>query len=99
MWATLVVSHLAAFGFVTSGVLPGEHPAPGRDAAELPTFPSLPPTPGLPGEAKRVPLPEPGSPSGMKAPRPQAPRLPTHLLVIDYAVRLLVIGAAAALGA
>jgi protein-histidine pros-kinase len=101
MWATLVVSHIAAFGFVTSGVLPGQHRPPGRGAAELPTFPSLPPTPGLPGEARRVPPAEPGATAHTVAPalRPEPPRLPTHLLVIDSAVRLLVIGAAAALGA
>jgi signal transduction histidine kinase len=80
-------------------VLPGQHPPPGRGAAELPTFPSLPPTPGLPGEPK--PRAEPGSPTRMGAPpgRPERRGLPMHLLVIDYAVRLLVIGAAAALGA
>jgi len=101
MWVALVVSHVAAFGFVTSGLVSTELAPPPRGAAELPTFPSLPPTPGLPGEARRLPLAGAGPPSPTVAPRqrPEPPRLPTILLVVDYAVRLLVIGAAAAVGA
>jgi len=101
MWVALVVSHVAAFGFVTSGLVSTELAPPPRGAAELPTFPSLPPTPGLPGEARRLPLAGAGPPSPTEAPRqrPEPPRLPTLLLVVDYAVRLLVIGAAAAVGA
>jgi len=100
MWVTLVVSHIAAFGFVTSGVLPNSHPPPNAPGA-LPTFPSLPPTPGLPGEAKRLPMGEGARPppQGEAGPHREPPPLPAYLLVIDYAVRLLVIGAAAALGA
>jgi signal transduction histidine kinase len=97
MWVTLVISHVAAFGLVTSGILSLVKPpgAPGRPLV-VPTFPSLPPTPGLPGEARGL-----RGPPDAPGPHPpgERPALPAMLLVVDYAVRLAVIGAAAALGA
>ena len=127
MWGALVLSHVAAFAVVTLAPW-GAHGDAGRPRG-LPTFPSLPPTPGLPdtvrpGDRSPGPPPErrvarpPGPPpdsrnDGSPAPpsfeadrsdRPPSgvPRtggLPVGLLVLDYAVRLLVIAAAAALGA
>ena len=92
MWAALVISHIAAFGIVTQSFWnPGSRP---DGQMVYPTFPSLPPTPGMPGdplhdrEAQRV------GPVGF-----QQPFLPTTLLLLDYAIRLVVIGAAAAIGA
>ena len=100
VWVVLVVSHFAAFGIVTQRWWPG------IDAAgDWPTMPSLPPTPGLleprdgpPPDAPREP--GRGGDRGPPGPRPGGPpALPTHLLVLDYAVRLLVIAAAAWLAA
>ncbi|MFO1250501.1 MAG: ATP-binding protein [Inhella sp.] len=84
MWVALVASHLLAFGFflLTHDLPPGgPHLPPPREHAQgvspLPTFPSLPPTPGLTG----------------------GPQLSTQALVLDYAIRLLVIALAAWAGA
>ena len=100
MWVALVVSHVVAFGVVTSGLftLPDRPPWSGPGAPgprPMPAFPGLPPTPGLPGEAGRdasgiLPL--------ALVPR-GTPNLPVPLLALDYLVRLVVIGVAAALGA
>jgi signal transduction histidine kinase len=118
MWAALVLSHLAAYQLVTSGLLsPWPHAVrPGG----LPTFPSLPPTPGLPGgggPARPPPGAGPGAEGpGFAAPDPspppgrlvetgpvrspgRPPGLPALLLALDYGVRLLLIGAAAWVGA
>lgn len=103
MWAALVVSHVVAYLAVTAG-LPEHRPGgDGPGSAPLPTFPSLPPTPGLP-EAGQPPGPgpggpPPGSPGGPGGPRSRAPSLPAHMLALDYGVRLLIIGAAAWVGA
>jgi signal transduction histidine kinase len=109
MWVALVVSHFAAFTLVTQffhsfepphemaapglGQMPQGLPPPVSGAANAgppdgppgvgprvmrPTFPSLPPTPGVP-EARAG--------------------LPTTLLVLDYGVRVLLIGLAAWVGA
>jgi signal transduction histidine kinase len=116
MWAALVLSHLAAYQLVTSGLL---LPWPAGRPGSLPTFPSLPPTPGLPGgggpphprpggepgtEGPGFMAPDPGPPPGRPAAgpvrgagRPQG--LPVPVLALDYGVRLLLIGAAAWLGA
>jgi len=103
MWAALVVSHLVAYLAVTSGRPPPGPGGGGFGSASLPTFPSLPPTPGLP-DAGRPPGPGPGGPAsggpgGPGGPRGRAPGLPAHMLVLDYGVRLLIIGAAAWVGA
>lgn len=115
MWAALVLSHLAAFQLVTSGRL---SPWPAGRPGNLPTFPSLPPTPGLPDAGPPHPAP-PGAGPGAEGPgftapdagppgraetRPvrspgRPPGLPVPLLALDYGVRLLLIGAAAWLGA
>jgi signal transduction histidine kinase len=112
MWVALVVSHIAAFGVVTSGWLPfarGDEPVEGGidergRRSRVPVFPSLPPTPGLhlgpppwAGDVDRPPPPggDPDRPRSRRAGR----GLPTPLLVVDYLIRLVVIAAAAWLGA
>lgn len=140
MWGALVVSHLLAFLSVQV-VMRLRHDGP-RPAMPPPTFPSLPPTPGLhqleaaarsalgapPGVPARPPGaardeaaahhpggapdgpprpsaagPPPGEPGagppppGPRPPGPGGP-LPPDLLALDYGVRLLVIGLAAAWG-
>ena len=88
MWVALVVSHVAAFGIVT-GTFFGSLSGPaGRFG--YPTFPSLPPMPGMPGDSPHGRDPFPGD---------SRPSLPVSLLILDYAIRLVVIGAAAAIGA
>lgn len=90
MLATLLGSHLVAWFVVTRVVLPMDPTAPAPQASlpagpppPLPTLGSLPPTPGLPSSAE-------GS-------RPQG--LPPLALLVDYGIRILLIGAAAAWGA
>jgi signal transduction histidine kinase len=141
MWVALVVSHLVAYLLVTRG-LPSFGGTHGDGfSPRLPTFPSLPPTPGLPDSGRPAagtgpgpgagagPGPGPGlGPGTGPGPRAQGggppgvgpppgagfgplprtgpgqdaggpPGLPTPLLLLDYGVRLLIIGAAAWLGA
>jgi protein-histidine pros-kinase len=84
MWGALVLSHLAAFSVVTL-----RHALPGEPADRpLPTFPSLPPTPGVPGTAPGLRLlPPPGpalrpdNPAAMPGPgpRPGEGRVPPPL--------------------
>ena len=105
MWVALVGSHLIAFAAVHSLHLPPAGPGP-RGA--LPTFPSLPPTPGLPDERARPPVPpgglagrEPAPPMGGAGPPP--PRdagggLPWDALLLDYGIRFVVIALAAWFG-
>ncbi len=115
MWVALVASHIAAFGVVTSGWLPfsrydrGGPPAnevggPGRDGEgprrgpgrPMPVFPSLPPTPDLhlgpPMDSFDDDFDRPGQPVAR-------PTLSMPMLVTDYLIRLVVIAAAAWLGA
>ena len=99
MWAALVLSHAAAYFTVHALHVPGADaagrpPFSERDGPPLPTFPSLPPTPGL------GPGPPPGGPDGPPPDGPDGPPpfgggLPWQALVIDYGVRLAVIAAAA----
>ena len=88
MWAALVLSHVAAYAVVHLLAVPG--PPPGSAAQgsppprpPLPTFGSLPPTPGLGGPPANAP----GGPPGEGLPLP--------VLLLDYGVRLVVIAAAA----
>lgn len=91
MWVALVGSHVVAYAVVTKRFFPGPGGgAPPISLSNLPTFPSLPPTPGLPGGP-----PPPMPPDHAKG----HPGLPTNLLLLDYGVRLLVIGLAAWWGA
>jgi signal transduction histidine kinase len=90
MLAALLGSHLLAWFVVTRVVLPmGQPPVAqqqGSAAGQLPPRPplgSLPPTPGLP--------------SSTGEPVPQG--LPPLALLVDYGIRVLLIGAAAAWGA
>jgi signal transduction histidine kinase len=100
MWFALVLSHVAAF-MVATRVFPpdlghGDHVS----ALPLPTFPSLPPTPGLlePAFGGR----HSGSPAGgaWKEPPSVRPGRPDWgLTLLDYGIRMLIIGVAAWLGA
>jgi protein-histidine pros-kinase len=91
MWLALVVSHVVAFVVVThrAGFEPGAR-------VPLPTFPSLPPWPGL------HPPPGPGAPGHGGPPRPEPPHaagLPAGAVLLDYGIRFVIIGFAAWLGA
>jgi signal transduction histidine kinase len=109
MWVTLVGSHIVAYsvGALFRAEPPGH--GPGAGLSTLPTFPSLPPTPGLDDGPGGHGGPQgPGShpddgpdqppPHGNAQANPPSP-FPTSLLVLDYGVRLLIIGLAAWLGA
>ncbi|MCV2370589.1 ATP-binding protein [Roseateles oligotrophus] len=108
MWGALVLSHLVAYVAVRWAYLPA---GPGL-VAGMPTFPSLPPTPGLlERQGPRPPMPQSSAPAGFEhealAPPPpgrhepgggrQMPGrgLPAEALLLDYGLRLLVIGLAA----
>lgn len=93
MWAALVVSHVAAFVAVQVVHRPPGQPVGASPRPGLPTFPSLPPTPGL-----HLDPPQPGA-AGPRSPPGAPPALPTNALLLDYGVRLLVIALAAWLGA
>jgi len=113
MWVALVASHLVAFGIVGRGLLGmGGPEQPDFASALLRLSPSLPPTPGLPGGMIVRRMPGPGEPgSGMDAGPPpfdadggpdDGPRgngLATTMLVLDYAIRFIVIGIASWWGA
>ncbi|URI10035.1 ATP-binding protein [Aquincola tertiaricarbonis] len=107
LWATLVVSHLAAFSVSTGWLWRTDAPA-----GPMPTLPSLPPMDlepppmaGGPPGARPGARPEgppgshadrrPGPPPAGDGPPPERP----HLLVLDYGVRLLLIGLCAWWGA
>ena len=108
MWVALVVSHIAAFGVITSSWLPfghrgvSEHDGDGDGRHDrgrgprVPVFPSLPPTPGL-----HLGPPTPPQDGAVDRGEPhRGPRsLSTPLLITDYLIRLVVIAAAAWLGA
>lgn len=102
MVGALLASHLLAWWVVTRVVLDGNGPSgprpepPGQSgprgphvggpqpsAPPMPRLGTLPPTPGVPDISSRGP----------------GHGLPTHALVVDYALRILVIGCAAAWGA
>ncbi len=93
MWLSLVLSSVVAFNVVTQGPWGGPPPGPGHNTGLTlstgPVLPSLPPTPGLPGGPPPEPSQGQGAPHG----------LPTPLLLLDYGIRLLIIGAASWWGA
>ena len=106
MWVALVASHIAAFGIVTASWLPFARTfspgnavgVPGRPGTRppLPIFPSLPPTPDLHLGPSMLP---PDDDFDFAHPPRQRPKLSMALLVTDYLIRLVVIAAAAWLGA
>jgi signal transduction histidine kinase len=90
MWAALVASHVLAFAAVYLLHF-SDH-----ELRDLPTFPSLPPTPGF-SAGRPAPPPHAGD-AGQHAPPPEPHDLPTPVLLLDYGVRLLVIALAAWVG-
>lgn len=99
MWVALVASHLVAYGIVSRT---GDRvPHRGMSLWDGPPFPSLPPTPGLPGPGPG-PRPPPGEfaePPPGQPPEFASEELPAMRLVLDYGIRLLVIGLASWWGA
>ncbi|WP_280154467.1 ATP-binding protein [Piscinibacter sp. XHJ-5] len=94
MWVALVGSHLVAFALVTKHFSPGDAGPDGPPPQHsLPTLPSLPPTPGLPDDPRT------GRPPDEMEEPPGPRELPAGMLVLDYGVRLAVIGLAAWWGA
>lgn len=88
LWLALVVSHLAAFGIITQGILPLLRPELARGKVPLPDKPlvlsSLAPTPAalLPaGPASSTPHAEPVHP----------PDLPVSLFLLDYLIRAVLL--------
>lgn len=77
----------------------GPPPGPGsgvpQRTPQVPVFPSLPPTPGLPDDGGPPDWPPREQPGG----GPGGGGLPFNILLLDYGVRLLVIALAAGLGA
>jgi signal transduction histidine kinase len=111
MWVALVGSHVLAFSVVMlirqAGPMRNEAPRGGPGMPfMLPTFPSLPPSPDLFGRPAHAPGPAgsppppwlPGETDHMQ-PGPGPGGMPTWLLLIDYGIRLIVIGSAAWWGA
>lgn len=110
MWVTLVISHLFAFSVVSPAGTGWVARLPSEGVSALPPLPSLPPVgpqPSLPPDAggprERVP-PPPGSaqrPVQRPAPRDGAPGqgMPARSLWLDFALRALLIGVGAAIGA
>jgi signal transduction histidine kinase len=101
MWVALVASHLVAFGIVGRGLLGmGGLEQPDLAGALLRLSPSLPPTPGLPGGiVMRRMQPPPFDTDGEFDDGPRGNGLPTAMLVLDYAIRFIVIGIASWWGA
>lgn len=105
MWATLVVSHMAAFFTVTSGVggPPSSrerhtHPLPRHLEGKEPPLPVLPSLP--PGSLWRTPPPSNGTPTNpppAHAGRP--PELSAQALWLDYGIRMIIIALGAWWGA
>jgi signal transduction histidine kinase len=112
MWAALFVSHFAAYAIVSlvTSWANGSDPDFRGGPRPLPTMPSLPSGPGLPRfqngppqarDGERPPYDRPRGDRPGFDPRRGArpPPLPTSLIVLDYAVRLFLIGIAAWFGA
>lgn len=104
MWVTLIASHLLAFAVSIPLTTGGESPASRLGWRNLPEFPSLPPgsllNPGLHGDLP--PPPRAGQPPGGPFPPGMdsvRPDLPAQTLWLDYALRALLIGLGAWLGA
>lgn len=102
MWLTLVISHLVAFSVVSPARTGWITRLPGEGVAALPPLPSLPPV----GPMDRINAPGPGAgalpPPGPAGPQPftgQNHGLPARSLWLDFALRALLIGVGAAIGA
>ncbi|MGS5090044.1 ATP-binding protein [Hydrogenophaga sp. A37] len=104
MWVTLVLSHVVAFSVVSPVGTRWMGRLSTEGAAALPPLPSLPPGNPLagdggrpPGPAWRPPAPPMLGPDGER--RPVGGGMPARALWLDYALRALLIGVGAAIGA
>ena len=110
MWVTLVISNVVAFSFASPFGTSWMGRLSTEGVSALPPLPSLPPD-GLmdlrrepPGRRGREPGPEPGPDGGeppARGPREgdDGPVMPARSLWLDYALRALLIGVGAAIGA
>ena len=100
MWAALVTSHVLAFAVVHTVHFPPSSVDRGPPEG-LPTFPSLPPTPGMPDSPADRPSTSVNAAArnfSDSSPPRRPPPLPPATLALDYGIRLLVIAAAAWFG-
>lgn len=102
MLAALMGSHLVAWLVVTRLALPQLHEAAGGPGAGM-AVRAPPLRPGPPGPEASAPQPPRGAPPapvwGSLPPVQMFARLPAWVLLLDYGIRILIIGAAAAWGA
>lgn len=101
MWVTLVISHLFAFSVVSPAGTGWVARLPSEGVSALPPLPSLPPVGPLEARGPRDGAPPPPG----AAQRPARPGgvpgqgMPTRSLWLDFALRALLIGVGAAIGA
>lgn len=101
MWVTLVISHLFAFSVVSPAGTGWVARLPSEGVSALPPLPSLPPVGALGSGGPRQDAPPPPGAAPRPGPRDGAPArgLPARSLWLDLALRALLIGVGAAIGA
>lgn len=101
MWVTLVISHLVAFSVVSPAGTGWFARLPTEGVSALPPLPSLPPLGPLDARGPREGGPPPPGLSQRTPPRDAAPGqgMPARSLWLDFALRALLIGIGAAIGA
>lgn len=91
MWVTLVISHLFAFSVVSPAGTGWVARLPSEGVSALPPLPSLPPVGPLEARGPRD--------GGPPPPPPGSAQRPARSLWLDFALRALLIGVGAAIGA
>ena len=103
MWVTLVISHLFAFSVVSPAGTGWVARLPSEGVSALPPLPSLPPVGPLEARGPRDGAPHPPPPGAAQRPaRPDGvpgQGMPARSLWLDFALRALLIGVGAAIGA
>lgn len=101
MWVTLVISHLFAFSVVSPAGTGWVARLPSEGVSALPPLPSLPPVGPLEAGGPREGAPPPPWSVQRPLPRDGAPGqgMPARSLWLDFALRALLIGVGAAIGA
>lgn len=101
MWVTLVISHLFAFSVVSPAGTGWVARLPSEGVSALPPLPSLPPVGPLEAGGPREGAPPPPWSVQRPLPRDGAPGqgMPARSLWLDFALRALLIGVGAAVGA